>query len=366
MSVLRVASLALVASIAFVTQAFAQNDAISRDTVRNYQVQRTRPDVAIDPRNRPPRFIVEAISFRAVDESHYSWMGSDHVFGWWATTTTSMATRNREVDTNDTEQFLPTQSCITPAVDPDRRRNGQWRCDPAGVAAPLAFTVRLYEDDVLPDSLPGFSVCGSGIPQNAGTDLNWCPRDGANDTLLDAELRYELSDIQQRLRPSCRCFNQTITSSLSDSTYQLTIRITMVDPGGGGQFEQGPGGGVTTPTVLRSGSLTARQNERFEFDAGAIVTNGGDFSFTESGNQLRLTPLNGARIWVGNATARGYAGCAAGAANHVTTAVQVPAAGTYACYITSDGHIGELRITTLTPGMFGQLATLVLAYTTWQ
>jgi hypothetical protein len=371
MTTFRLALLAYVVSLGIAVEAAAQNtgalrgqDALGERPVEN-EMRRPQSEVAIDPRQRSPRFIVEAISFKAVDESHYDWMGSDDVFAIFSSGGRSMRTRVvGEVDSGDTERFLRTQSCIYPAIDPDRSENDQWRCDTAGGEGPVEFTITLYEDDVLPHEILGFNVCGHR-PEYAGTDLDECLgsyESSSDDTLLSATLRYDVSEIVPRLNPSCNCFTQTATSSRDDSTYQFTFRITMVDPGGGPVLEQGPAnGGPTGPIVLRSGSLTAQLNQQFEFDGGAIVVNGGDLSFTLSAMQHVLTPQNDARIWVGNTAARGYAGCSAGAANHSTAAVQVPTQNSYVCYITSDGRVGELRIGQLMP-----FRSLEVSYTTWQ
>jgi hypothetical protein len=363
--------LACVLSLGLAAEAAAQNtgalrgqDALGQRPVENEQ-RRPQNDAVI-PTSRAPRFIVQAISFRALDETHYSWMGSDDVFAMFSSGGRGMRTRVvGGVDSGDTERFLRTQNCIYPAIDPDRRDNDQWRCDPRGGEGPIEFMIALYEDDILPHEILGFNVCGYG-PEYAGTDLDECLghyESSSDDTLLHATLRYDVADIVPRLNPSCNCFTQTATSDRSDSRYQITFRITMVDPGGGPVLEQGPanGGGPTGPIVLRSGSLTAQLNQQFEFDGGAIVVNGGDLSFALSAMQHVLTPQNGARIWVGNTAARGYAGCSAGAANHSTAAVQVPAQNSYVCYITSDGRVGELRIGQLMP-----FRSLEVSYTTWQ
>src|SRR5262249_9702136 len=114
-------------------------------------------------------------------------------------------------------------------------------------------------------------------------------------------------------------------------------------------------------------SLMANAGQEFELDGGNVVGNGGDLAFNRTGmNMFQLNPSGGASIWAGNATPRGYATCFAqrGSANYVTNGVNVPANGSYACYVTSDGHVGELRIDSLTSmQLTGRLA---ITYTTWQ
>jgi hypothetical protein len=369
---LRIALATLLTSMALTGAAFAQDDAIRGGNAGEFETRREGDDVAVVPTRRGPRFIAEAISFKAVDETHYAWMGSDDIFAEFTSPTASMLTRTvGNVDSGDTERFPRTQNCITPAIDPDRSKNGRWQCDPAGAEGPVRFSVTLLEDDeeipiVTPPFVGGF-CSPNGNFQNAGTDLRECTTTDWNDPVLEAELSFTTDEIIQRLNPSCTCFTQTLTSSNDDSTYQFTFRITMVDPGGGPELEQGqPGGGPVTPPVHNTGTLTAARNQHFEFDAGTVLANGGDFAFTESLDEFFLTPASGARIWLGGATARGYFACAAGAANHVTTAVQVPAIGSYACYITSDGRVGELRVDELRESGLGLPPRLTVTYTTWQ
>jgi hypothetical protein len=52
-------------------------------------------------------------------------------------------------------------------------------------------------------------------------------------------------------------------------------------------------------------------------------------------------------------------------ANYVTGQVALPAAGSYACYVTSDGRVGELQIVSVT-GAPVDPAALVIQFTTWQ
>jgi hypothetical protein len=318
-----------------------------------------RADVAIDALNSP-RFIVEAVSFKAVDESGRDLpYTSDEVFAEFQAGGNWLMTRNfHQVDTGDTEHFDADQSCISPTVDPDGQQNGRWACDRAGRPGPIEFYIALLDDDN--ELNYPFRICPGG-----GGDLSACsPRWGQNDVLFEHTFTYEVSDVLQRLDPSCRCLVQTAREAVDDLTeYEVTFRITRVD--------QPSNAGLSTfeddPTIYRSGTLQARLNQAFEFDAGTVGA-AGDFTFVRVGGVFRLTPAGGAKIWPGGATARGYAACYAErmSANYVTSAVDVPAIGSHACYVTSDGRVGEFRIDNLQDSPLGQGAILTVTYYTWQ
>lgn len=387
MSALRLLIATLLASTALAGAAFAQNDAIRRDVQRDYQVQRPQEREAARPRAERfpgrddlvgvdrggPRFIVEAVSFKAVDESGIDYpLTSDEVFAVFSSPTASIVTRNfGNVDTGDTERFRSHENCIWPAVDPDGAENGRWACDPAGGVGPIRFHVALLDDDpeiplITPPFLGGFCVPGGSA---AGGDLSECTTRDWNDTLFEHEFRYETSDIIQRLNPSCRCFTQTARESVdSNTTYEFTFRITMVDGGSDLAVLDERANEGAPPPVHRSGALSAQLNQGFDFDAGILApAAGADFVFSRSGGAFFLTGGNGAKIWIGGASPRGYATCFAQrmSANYVTGQVALPAAGSYACYVTSDGRVGELQIVSVTGAPVGP-AALVIQFTTWQ
>lgn len=386
MTALRIAVATLLVSTTLTSGAFAQTG--QAPVIRENQVeqvvrpQRTRPlregvtglgqtqDVI-----REPRFIVEAVNFKAVDESGPNNPWSDEVMAIFRSGAHAVVGEEIEdVDTGNVIAFEADQSCIWPLADDDGVYNNAWHCEAAGARGPIAFSIELYELDGRPwrDLFPWTAFC---VRENYDDDVyenqaefDCMVRDNA-DTLFTHEFSYSVPEILARLDPSCRCFTETARYTeedwRGDLVYEVTFRITRVDDGRDPPALDRDPGGITRP-VHRSGVLEADLNQHFEFDAGSIVAGGGDFAFTRSNNQFFLTPNAGGRIWLGNATARGYAACAAGAASHVTTAVQVPAAGTHACYVTSDGRVGELRIIVLSGGLVGGAPSLELSYTTWQ
>lgn len=378
MSVLRFAFASLLASTALASAAFAQEGPLV-GPVRGYQVQQQQQPTTRPLRDgvtglgqtqdviREPRFIVEAVSFQAIDESGPNSPGADEVYAVFRSGGNVMVSRVYEsVDTGEDPRFFEAQQrCISPAVDADGTKNGRWSCAAQGARGPVRFEAMLYElDPHYRSALGEFCVSVGGDDLDASTCAT-----RHSDVLFRHTFTYEVSQILARLDPSCRCFTETARYTeedwRGDLAYEFTFRITRVDDGRDPPaVEIDPYGGGAA--VHSSGVLNAALNQHLDLDAGAILPNNGDFSFTRAGGLYRLTPGGGARIWVGGASARGRAACAAGAANHTANAVTLPAVGAYACYITSDGRVGEMRIDNLVEQPFGGGATLTLSYTTWQ
>lgn len=236
-----------------------------------------------------------------------------------------------------------------------------WACDPRGREGPVQFSIALRSEQLDTGNVFGdFNVCSES---DAPGDLSDC-YDGNFGTLFQHTFSYAVADILARVDPACRCFTETA----SNGDYQVSFRVTRVDDG-----REQPGvlndQDAFNPVVYRSGSLSTGLNGGFDFDAGAVTpAANADLVFSRSGGTFFLTPGGGAKIWVGNATARGYAACFAQrmSANYVTAQVNVPADGAHACYITGDGRVGELRITMLRVSPLNGNASLELSFTTWQ
>jgi hypothetical protein len=318
-----------------------------------------------------PRFRVEAVSFHAVNESGRG-AGSDEVFAIFSDGSQRAVTRVFEgIDSGETRTFGANQNCVWPIYDPDDRWNGVWGCAAEGAPGPVRFHINLYDLDpeygeVLDFFSGSFETC---ITADNDPGVPNCAEDYST-LLFRYDGSWEVADILGRLNPACRCFEQIVNYRddgwYSTVEYEVTIRITRVDsePAGATPY---PDGGAANPVVHRSGTLTAALAEGFEFDSGAIAR-AADSDLALSRVVLSmylLTPNGGAKIWPGDATARGYAACYAArlSANYLTTAVPAPTVGQHACYITSDGRVGEFRVTGFTPG---GAATLSVSYTTWQ
>jgi hypothetical protein len=375
----RAICLALVASIALAASAAAlSGTASAQPNVAGppvtYQRQPTAPPpVAREPRImtgrnavtdaiRSPRFQAVVLNFRVIDESGPS-IGSDEVFVVMKSQTSAGISPEYEVDTNDTITLGTRRHCVFAAYDPDSTRNGRWACRREGQAGPILFRVSIYEID--PTLV--YNACFRG-----DTDLEFFAcLDLPGDVMFDHTFNYDVPTAVNRTNNQCRCFIETAryrnTSVLGDGEYEVQVRINRVDSDPELTLDPNPPGSAG-PVVHRSGALTAALNQRFELDGGAVGA-AGDFAFERQGvigANFRIAPNGGAKIWLGNTTARGYATCFAqrASANYVTTPIPAPAAGTYACYVTSDGRVGELRFDAVTNPL--TTPTLTINYTTWQ
>jgi hypothetical protein len=103
---------------------------------------------------------IEAVSFRAVDESGVDWAGSDEIYANWTDPKSGYVSVTRTykgVDTGDTRKFAPPdKQCILPvsrAPSPSFASEGPKACS-GGVPGPFDFEVALFEEDHLP-----FSFC---------------------------------------------------------------------------------------------------------------------------------------------------------------------------------------------------------------
>ena len=311
---------------------------------------------------REPRFIVEAVRFKAVDESGRTDLTSDEVFAVFRSGEHSMITEvYDDVDSSDVESFEAGQSCIWPVADTSQRGERTWACSTEGGRGPISFHIELYDLDpnVVDRNILGRFCIPIGWHGNTDPCIT-----RHSSQLFNADFSYGVSEILGRLDPECRCFEETASQSMDNATYEVTFRITRVDTGG---EPLGVDGNADTagPIVYRSGTLSAVLNQGFEFDGGSVVNAGSDFTFSRTGfATFLLTPNGGAKIWQGGGAARGYAACFAArdTASYVTTTV-TPMAGQHACYVTNDGRVGEFRVDSLTQGAN---PALTVTFTTWQ
>ena len=148
---------------------------------------RPPPETAI-PTDQP-RFKIEAINFKAIDESGYDWPFADEVFavfeagGYVASTD-----EEGDVDAGETRDFRLDQNCVLPVLT---THLNYWACDPHGAAGPLSFTVSLYEADGSPfvrgRRFSGAYPSGTTIPQIRA-------RDG-DDLIGRKTLTFSLADL---------------------------------------------------------------------------------------------------------------------------------------------------------------------------
>ncbi len=125
-----------------------------------------RPDEVIQR-----RYKVEAISFKAVDESGYDWDGSDEVIV--ETLDAKGGTSSEEIgdiDSGDVHHFDPVRSCIVAVREGIVVLGKDSVCDDAGEPAPFWFKVTLWEEDhgcIPPPCTFGIEGCeigGTGEP----------------------------------------------------------------------------------------------------------------------------------------------------------------------------------------------------------
>ena len=175
------------------------------------------------------RYKIEAMRFKARDETGFDWMGSDEVMietrdakGW---------TVSREIggiDSGDTHNFDPAKSCIV-AVRPGLVVLGESSvCDEVGEPAPLGFDVEFWEKDTSP--FGGF--CVAGFP-DGGHGGPYCANDTYGDDFIgSARIDYSLQELEAAL-PNVGdeqietvkldpCPDQICTS---DSDYTFTWRV---------------------------------------------------------------------------------------------------------------------------------------------
>lgn len=95
---------------------------------------------------RRPRFKVELSAIRAVDETGFDWFSSDRIFALMDSPGSRTVTDVfGNVDSGEELQVPARQSCVWPAIDPDRAQNRQWTCEAEGGVAPVRFAISLYE-----------------------------------------------------------------------------------------------------------------------------------------------------------------------------------------------------------------------------
>jgi hypothetical protein len=133
--------------------------------------------------NAVPMFMVEAVGFKAVDESGIDWPGSDEVVAIWHASN-SVGANTYEyggVDSGESREILQKQTCIYP-INSDRFINGNiigpdgsykgWECVRDGGIGPIFFRAHLYEMDG--DWTALIPAC---FDQNVETEISSCEDD---------------------------------------------------------------------------------------------------------------------------------------------------------------------------------------------
>jgi hypothetical protein len=133
--------------------------------------------------------------------------------------------------------------------------------------------------------------------------------------------------------------------------------------GGGG----GGGGGLPPPPqpIHSQDSLQIQQTFSVDLDEGNL-SSGPDTdvwfqAVTQS--QLFLKPMNGAQLAVGDKSNRGYDGCSAEAFSPNAVPLNMLPPGSYVCFATNQGRVGQFRVQSLSGGVPKKLT---IQYTTWE
>lgn len=315
------------------------------------------------------RFRVEAVGFRAVDESGPNHPDSDAVFAVFESQRQSMVTRVFDsVDTGDAKDFAEEENCIFPVHDADEPRSGGWRCSPEGGNGPVRFAIAFYELD--PDYVGSFTAnfCAPQGAADIEVGQRNCDTEHSN-LLFRSELSYQVAEMLNRIDGACRCFSETVRYRESNAQgsveYHVTFRITRTDEAA--TTVSPASDAASSHAVFRHGARSAALGQGFELDGGVTAALGPDLAFSGAAPaEFVLAPAGGAKIWPGDHTSRGYAACHAErrSANYVTSAVEAPRAGQYACYVTNNGRVGELRVDNLIASF--STAVLSVTFTTWQ
>lgn len=149
------------------------------------------------------RYKIEAMRFKARDETGIDWLGSDEVMvettdakGW------TVSNEVGNIDSGDTHHFDPAKSCIV-AVRPGIVVLGESSvCENVGEPGPLGFQVELWEQDSI--GFPyGFCVGGDETPEpgrHVGPYSASCSNGtGFNDFIGRSRIDYPTQELEAAL-----------------------------------------------------------------------------------------------------------------------------------------------------------------------
>ncbi len=103
-----------------------------------------------------PSFKVEAVGFKALDETGFDWLGSDEIRVGFVTPFEDITSREfGNVDSGDSRTFNADESCVVPVGQVTDRQLGRlvgprsdWFCADLGRPGPLSFEVVMAEQDI--------------------------------------------------------------------------------------------------------------------------------------------------------------------------------------------------------------------------
>ena len=180
------------------------------------------------------RYKIEAVRFKARDETGIDWPFSDEVMvgtfdakGW------TVSNEIGDIDSGDTHTFDAGKSCILP-VPPGVFVLGKTSvCDGTGEPAPLGFRVEFWEKDV---SL--FTLCKPVTVQPGRHAGPHCLHYGGDDFIGQAQIDLSIQELETALSNvgdehtetvvlfPCRNLQQVCATGPFDPDYSFTFRVT--------------------------------------------------------------------------------------------------------------------------------------------
>ena len=221
---------------------------------------------AIDVQVVERRYKVEAVRFKARDESGIDWLGSDEVrVGTADAKGFTGSDEIGDIDSGDTHEFDPAVSCII-AVRPGVVTLGKDSvCEDAGVPGPFSFRVELWEQDTYFDPF-GFSLCVPGQPESGMHTFAECPNDDRGDDFLGGmELFFPVPDLEATLPAVGDSFTETVALSPCEHgfcagwllpDYSFTYRTTRM-PDVGTDFRTELSAAMTRTDITRADEAVA-------------------------------------------------------------------------------------------------------------
>ena len=169
------------------------------------------------------RYVVEAINFKALNETGVDFLGSDEIVARFAIGDKMMFSGiYGGVDTGETHQLRSGQQCIYPAIDPDATFNHRWTCNARGASGPINFQITLYEFDGV---LRGMLTNPLQFCLHGGTDvMTGCTERQLQSTTIGSGY-VEMTEAE--LAEAMPTVGASVERAVPiGSAYQVTIRLT--------------------------------------------------------------------------------------------------------------------------------------------
>ena len=141
-----------------------------------------------------------------------------------------------------------------------------------------------------------------------------------------------------------------LSAALNNKTSSLKVFTGMLPP------PPPPPG----PVTFSSGLINLPQTFSADLDTGNVGAGGADIWYRAvNALQKFITPINGAKIALGNGSNRGFNGCSVASFSNGPVSIWDMPVGTYICVKTNQGRISQFRLN----GYTG--TTMKFGYTTW-